>query len=127
VHSIINRLTPADWHRYMSMYPVQAVAALHQRVKSLDVDISVKITSASGASEQAETQQLIAAKQSGIPISDPEIMERLNVDPDVQAQRQSDWARKQAITAGVMPQAPAANNSAANNPAAAKEPAEQPA
>lgn len=92
-HSIIHRMTVADWSKYLSGKPWQAIEALHNRNKSLECDISVSISSGSGAAKQSETNTLIAAKQGGVLISDPEIMERLGVDPKVQVKKQADYMK----------------------------------
>jgi hypothetical protein len=107
-HCIINRMGPDDWRRYCSKYPVAAMEALHSRAKCLECDISVQIQSGSGAAKQSQTNGLIAAKQNGVPVSDPEIMERLGVDPDVQIQRQADFMRKQSSAMPQIQQAAAA-------------------
>jgi hypothetical protein len=126
VHTITTRYTPADLRRYLTKYPVQAIEAFHGKFKSLDVDVSVSIASGSGASKQSETNNLIAARQNGVPISDPTIMERLNIDPDAEQQKQMDWARKQQAGAGAVPMAaqaaaagapPAVNKGAQAGPA----------
>ena len=53
---------------------------------------------------------IIAAKQAGAPISDPEIVERLGVDPDTQLTRQLDWDKKKLrASQGNQPLAQAAN------------------
>lgn len=100
--AIVDRMTPDDWAKYVSKYPPQAIEALHTRNKSLDRNVSVKVTSASGSAEQAQTQQLLGARQLGVPIPDPMIMERLGVDPDAAQQQQTDWLRNQQAMAGTM-------------------------
>lgn len=104
-HSIINRMGPADWAKYCSKYPIEAMEALHSKAKTLECDISVQIQSGSGAAKQSMTNNLIAARQNGVGISDPEIMERLGVDPDIQVSRQADYERHRQAA---MPQLPAA-------------------
>lgn len=101
VHAIVTRLTPDDWRRYLSKYPYQAISAMHSRAKSMDVDISVEIGSASGASKASQTQNLVAARQMGVPVSDATLLERLGVDPDAEAAKQADAARKTASMQGV--------------------------
>jgi hypothetical protein len=112
VHAIITRLDVDDWQRYVSRYPVQALQAIHDRAKSLYVDIAVEITSGSGAAKQAQTQNIVAARQMGVPISDPTLMEQLNLDPETELQKTLEWQRKLQVNA------PAA----ANNPPAAAGP-----
>lgn len=110
VHSIVNKMEPADWKKYLSKYPTQAIEVLYTRAKSLDIDVEVQIRSGSGNTRAMETQQLIAAKQAGAPISDPEIVERLGVDPDTQLTRQLDWDKKKLrASQGNQPLAQAAN------------------
>jgi hypothetical protein len=116
VHSIVHRMGPADWQRYCSKYPWQALEALHTRAKSLDVDISVQITSGSGAAKQAETNSLIAGRQAGLPVSDPTLMERMNLDADAELARQAEFNRKRMAA---QPQQPGMAPAAANNPAQA--------
>ncbi len=104
-HSIIYRMGPQDWQKFCTKYPIQAMEALHAHAGSMDYDISVQVQSGSGAAKQSQTNNLIAARQNGVPISDPEIMERLDVDPDIQLQRQAEYERKKQQQ---MPQLPAA-------------------
>jgi hypothetical protein len=117
VYNLVHRLGPEDWARYVSRYPIQAIAALHDRAKALDVDISVEIASGSGASKAADTQNIVAARQMGVPISDATIMERLNIDPDAEMQRGIESARKASLLAAAAGGAPAvANNPNQNGP-----------
>lgn len=100
VHAIVHRLTPIDWKRIISRYPVQVLNAFSSRLKSLDVDVVVEIASGSGSSKRNETNNLIMARANGVPVSDPELLERMGVDPDTQLQKQSDWMRKMAALQG---------------------------
>jgi hypothetical protein len=103
-HGITHRMTPHDWQGYLGKYPYQAIQALHDRNKRLYRDVSVTISAASGASDQQKTQQMIAGKQMGLPVSDPTLMEHLDLDPDAEVNRQMDFIKKsQALN-------PTANN-----------------
>lgn len=107
VGSIINRMEPEDWKKYCTKYPWQALQAMHTHAKDLDINISVQITSGSGASKQSETNNLVAARKNGVPVSDPTLMERMNLDPDVELTQQADFNRKRAASMPQQPQMPA--------------------
>lgn len=120
VHSIVNRMGPADWRRYCSKYPPQALAALHAKAKQLDVDIAVEIKSGSGSTKKQQAQNVMSARTAGVPVSPQTSLENLGLDADAELQRNADWQRK---TAAVMPPPPAPApggpaGAAANNGAA---------
>ena len=93
-HSIVTRMEAEDWRRYLGRYPWQAIQAFHDRAKGLYVDVSVVISSGAGASKQAKTNNLVAARNSGAPVSDPTLLENLGLDPDVEMTRGAEWQRK---------------------------------
>lgn len=115
VHSITTRMSVDDWKKYVSK-PIYALTALYQRNKTLEKDISVQIRSGSGASRQAQTNNLIAAKQAGLSISEPELLERMDVDPDTQLQRTMEWEKKKARSMQAAPMGAQAANTAAGQP-----------
>lgn len=96
------RLTPEDWGTWCRKYPPQAIAAIYNRFRPAECVVSISIASGSGAAKNQETQNLIAARNSGVPIAPQELMERLNLDPDVQMQKSAEWAR---ATAAMQPAA----------------------
>lgn len=102
VECIITRMSVEDVAKYLNQYPLPVIRALHDRFKRLDVDIKVEIQSSSGASKQAQTNQLIAAKQAGLSIAETTILERMDVDPDAELQKQTAWDRKKAMVAPPM-------------------------
>jgi hypothetical protein len=112
-HSILTRMTPADWGKYCRKYPPQALAALHaQAAASIDLSsaISVQIKSGSGASKQQQATNLLNAAASGkAPVSPQTILETLELDPEVESQQTTEWNRKQQMgqMGGMPPGAPA--------------------
>lgn len=102
-YNIIHRLTAKDTKRIASKFPVQVHDAFLNKLKALDVDISVEIASGSGASKKAETANLIAARQNGVFVPDPVLMERIGLDPDGALQQQADWEKKRGQLAGPVP------------------------
>jgi hypothetical protein len=105
VYNLLHRLTTEDWKRIVSRYPVQAIEAIAKRLKALDIDIAVEIASGSGASKRAELNNQIAARQNGILVSDPTLIEAIGLDPDVEIQKHQDWQRKLSAVGGI-PQLP---------------------
>lgn len=113
VHFISNDMTVEDIQKYTSKYPPPILEAFHKRQKALYLDIGVEIQSGSAASKQGQTSNMIQAKQAGIPISDTEIMSRMNLDPDSQLKQQGDFNQKKLETGAVeMPQDQPANSPA---------------
>jgi hypothetical protein len=94
VHFITNEMTVEDVQKYTNKYPPAILEAFKRRQKALYLDISVEIQSGSAAAKQGQTQSLVAAKQAGVMVSDPELMTRMNIDPDDQLQQQSAWLQK---------------------------------
>lgn len=130
VRSITDRMGPDDWARYVTHVPYQALAAMHTRNKSMECDISVEIKSASGSAKNAETNNLMQARQLNLPISDETLLDRLGLDAKTELQRNLDQQRKLASLAPP-PAAPAgaAPNNDANKqtgPAQASPPAATP-
>jgi hypothetical protein len=82
---IINFMTPDDWARYCSKYPVAVLRAMAKK-GDFRADVTVSIKSGTAANAAGETQNLIAAKGQGVPISDRTIQRRLNLDPDEELQ-----------------------------------------
>jgi len=112
VHSIHTRMTPDDWSRYCGKWPMQALAALQSRAKAIDIDFSVNVRSGSGSSRRDETNALIAASQSGAPISPQTVLGRLDLDPDVEMRNTIQWQRE---VAAAMPQPVAASEKPKEN------------
>lgn len=94
VHFISHEMTVEDIMRYSSKYPPAIVEAFKRRQKQLYIDISVEIQSGSAATKAGQTNALVAAKQSGMMVSDPELLSRLGVDADDQLQQQAQWNQK---------------------------------
>jgi hypothetical protein len=105
VHNLLHRLEEDDWKAVVSRYPIQALRAIKDRLKQLDIDIAVEIASGSGATKRSELANQIAARQNGILVSDPTLLEAIGLDPDVELQKHQDWARKLSSIGGV-PQVP---------------------
>jgi hypothetical protein len=91
-------MTVPDIQKYCSKYPPPIVAAFNSRQKQLYLDISVEIQSGSAAAKQGQTASMIQAKQAGLPVSAPSIMERMNLDPDAELKRQGDFNQKMIET-----------------------------
>jgi hypothetical protein len=115
VDFITNEMTDQDVMKYTSKYPPAIAAAFRRRQKALYIDISVGIQSGSEAAKQGQTNSLIMAKQAGIQVADPEILSRLNVDPDSQLKQQAEWIQKMRDSGLVEAQAEQAVTSGANN------------
>lgn len=109
--NITNRMEPADWKKYLGAKPVEAIEALHTRAKSIGVDITIEIKSGSGSTKQQQTQNMFAAKQAGMPVSTPTLMESMDLDPDAELAREAEYQRKAQLLNGAIPaQNPASNN-----------------
>lgn len=118
------RMQPSDWARYCRKYPIAALNAIHARAmramnNGLDPEISVQIASGTGAAKNSETQNLIAARAAGIPISRPTIMERMDLDPETENQREMQFIKDQQEAAGPIVQQQAAQPATNNPPAQA--------
>jgi hypothetical protein len=96
LYDICYRLGPADWAKWCRKYPPQALAALHRRSNPLETEISVSISSGSGAAKQSQTNSRMQARAAGVPISNQTILEEFGLDPDVEMQRNAEWARDMA-------------------------------
>ena len=120
VHCITQLMTPEEAARWSSKYPPAIHAAFHSRAKSLAIDVSVEVSSGSGAAKQAETNNLVAARQGGVLISNDTILERLNIDPDAERQRRM----REAGEEGAMIQKPQGKpaNGESQSPTALAEP-----
>jgi len=105
-HSIIHRMGPEDWAKYLSKYPPVVIKTMHEGVRAMKYDVSVEIASGSGAAKQSQTNNLMAAKQAGVPIAMPTVLERLGLDPDTEAQKQAVWERKMQQMAPAQMQEP---------------------
>lgn len=95
-------MTVEDCQKYTSKYPPPILAALHSQNKSPYIDISVEIQSGSAAAKQGQTQAMMMARQSGLSVSEPAVIERMNLDPDNELKRDADFMQKK-IEAGLMP------------------------
>lgn len=104
VHAITQLMTAEEVARWSNKYPPAIHAAFHARAKSLAVDVSVEISSGSGAARASETNNLVAARGAGVPISDDTIIERMNLDPQVESQKRMKQAREQGAIAMLQPQ-----------------------
>lgn len=110
---IVNEMTIEDVMKYTSKYPPAILQAFQKHQKALYYDITVEIQSGSAATKQGQTGAMMQAKAQGLPISDPTIMDRMNLDPDAELQAQATWQDKMR-QAGLVPveaQQGAANNS----------------
>jgi hypothetical protein len=94
VHCIKTRMGAADIAKYMRKYPPAVITAMHDGIQRLEHDISVSITSGSGAARSSETQNLLMARQNQIPVSTPTVLERLGLDADEEAQKDAVYQRK---------------------------------
>jgi hypothetical protein len=124
-HSIMTRLTVEDWQRYLADPPA-VVAALYERNRELACQISVEITSGSAAAREAETQSLRAARKEGLSISETTIIERMELDPKMELQKQMQFEREKselvAQMVGTSPTAATAETASAANNLAEKSP-----
>jgi hypothetical protein len=100
-HAIVHFMGPEDWAKYLGSMPVQAVQAFYDRRKRLHVDVSVEVRSGSGAGKQAEINNLVAARNAKVPVSDDTILERMKLDADAEQQKQ---LGRQAKGQAMMPQ-----------------------
>jgi hypothetical protein len=104
VTNIIHRMTAEDWARYVGKYPVHVLYALQDHAKSVDIDISIEITSGSGISRTSEQQMAMMARREGL-ISRASAQEKLNFDPQVEDAQMAKEARQDAaIQAQAAPQ-----------------------
>ncbi len=112
VYFIANEMTEQDVSKYSSKYPPAIVAAFKRKQKSLYIDISVEIQSGSAAAKQGQTNAMIAARNAGMTISEPDILDAMNIDPDATLKREADWMQKKVDSGLVQQQAeqPGANN-----------------
>lgn len=94
VHFITREMTVEDIGKYTSKYPPAIIEAFSRKQKSLYLDLSVEVQSGTAAAKQGQTQAMIAGRQSGMQIAEPEIMRRLNLDPDSQLKEQAEWIQK---------------------------------
>ena len=100
---LVHRMTPEDWGKYVSKYPVHVLYALQERAKLLDVDIEVEISSGTGLRkqmDQASDLQLYDRKL----LSPITMLEAANKNPKVEAQNWATWNREMAQSAGMVPQ-----------------------
>lgn len=106
VHFITHDMTVSDIQKYTSKYPPPILQAFHARQKQLYLDVSVEIQSGSAAAKQGQTNAMLQARQAGIMVSDPTILDRMNVDADDELKRQGDYNQKRVETGAVemMPQ-----------------------
>lgn len=117
---IIRHMSDREWRRHCSKFPPVVLAAFRDRLKSMTMDISVKIGSGSAANSRQETNNLIAARGAGLPISEPTLMEQLGLDPPAELQKSAQWQEQVARTLPTPPQQPGLPPGppvAANNPA----------
>ena len=101
VYFIANDMTVEDIGKYCSKFPPAIIEAFHRRQKSLYLDVTVEIQSGSAATKSGQLNALVAAKQSGLMISDPELLSRLGVDADDQLKQQTAWNQK-LVEAGLV-------------------------
>lgn len=90
--------TSEDCLRYSDKYPPAIVDALYSRGKITELDISVEISSGSGQAKSAETNNLMAARQAGVPVSNETLLERFRLDPKAEQQKVKVEAAEQQAT-----------------------------
>ena len=112
VHCIQTRMGPEDIAKYTRKYPPSVITAMHEGIQRLEHDISVSISSGSGAAKTSETNNLMVAKKSGVPISMPTVMERLGLNANEEAQKEAVYVRR---VQSIMPQQPQIVQPANNN------------
>lgn len=116
VEFIANDMTEKDVMRYTSKYPSAIVAAFKKKQKQLYHDITVEIQSGSAAGKTEKTQAMVALRQAGVQgISDPSILEGVNLDPDAELEQQVKWMEKLRDSGLIQAQAEQGQDRAANN------------
>jgi hypothetical protein len=92
IHDIVNRMTDDEKMRYVSKYPVQVWYAISQRLKSLDVDVSVEISSGSGAVRQGQRASDLSLYDRKL-LSPQSTLEGAGKDPKVEMNNWQSWNR----------------------------------
>lgn len=95
---ISHEMTVQDIQKYTSKYPPPILQAFHDRKKQIYLDYGVEVQSGSAASKQAQIGSMMQARAQGIPISAPQIMRNMNLDPDDQLKQQGDFNQKMVET-----------------------------
>ena len=90
---IVNELSVEELHSMCGKYSPAIWRAIKARLKRLNIDISVQISSGSASSRQAETQMLLAMRGANVMVSDEAIMKRANLDQTTETQRNLKAAR----------------------------------
>lgn len=124
VNFITNEMTVEDVQKYTSKYPPAILEAFKRRQKTLYIDIGVEIQSGSAAAKSGQTASMIQARAAGITISEPDILDRMGIDPDDTLKRESDWMQKKVDSGLIQQQVEQTQQSGAGEK---KKPADAPA
>ena len=103
-HDIIHRMSDDEKLRYVSKYPVQVWYAIAQRMKSLDVDITIEIASGSGAAKQGQRATDLSLFDRKL-ISPQTTLERAGFDPKVEINNWRTWNAVSRDAGGPQPAA----------------------
>jgi hypothetical protein len=94
-HCILKEMQPEHLARYLPQYPPHFVAAVHERMQGMQFTSTVQIGSGSGAAKAQETQNMVMARgKFQIPVSEPTILDNMNLNADAELAKQEDFELK---------------------------------
>jgi hypothetical protein len=110
LHSLVWRLGVEDIAKIVSRYPMAVLSEIHRRARELEWNVSVNVSSGTGAILQRKKQEAMAERQAGL-ISLETYHEESNRDHQMEKKRMDD-EQTDAMQAQAMMQPPPANNPA---------------
>ncbi len=91
--AIVNFMTPGEWAQISSKYPVQVWYAMHERIKRMDLQVEVEITSGSGIQKSQDQDQVLTDFRAGL-VSRRTAMKKLGFNPRVELQNMVEEQRE---------------------------------